>query len=151
MSTRSQQHERVFTASPEEIFALLVTPSAIRDWWSAARAIVIPRQGGTWAAAWGESEDAPDYVTAATIAVYQPPRHLRLTDYQYLSKDGPLPFEADFSIDFIVEPRGDGALLRVVQHGFPAGPEADEFYRGCEQGWTDTLAGIRRFLGEPEA
>jgi hypothetical protein len=40
---------------------LLVTPSAIRAWWGAARAIVLAQENGAWAAAWGADEDRPDY------------------------------------------------------------------------------------------
>lgn len=37
-------------------------------------------------------------------------------------------------------------LLHVVQDGFPMDSLADEFYAGCERGWVDTFAGIRRYL-----
>ena len=40
----------------------------------------------------------------------------------------------------------EGAVLRVSHDGFPAGRGADEFYAGCEKGWRDTFAGIRRYL-----
>lgn len=145
MTTRSHQHEEQFSASPQALFELLLTPSAIREWWSASAAIVVPRIGGCWAARWGE-EDDPDYLTAATIEVFEPPRRMVLADYQYVAKQGGLPFEADFNTEFVVEAAADGARLRVTQHGFPAGPEADEYLAACKQGWTDTFAGIRRYL-----
>ena len=56
MNTRSHIHEIELTETPEEVFSLLLTPSAMREWWSAARAIVIPNEGGIWAAAWGGDE-----------------------------------------------------------------------------------------------
>lgn len=146
MKTRAHVHEETFDTTPERLFDLLLSPSAIRGWWAAARAIVIPAPGGTWAAAWGESEDDPDYVTAATIRELERPRRLVLADYRYHAKDGPLPFEADFVTELVVEPHEDGARLRVTQDGFPAGPEADAFYAGCQTGWLDTFAGIRAFL-----
>ena len=67
MSTRKHIHLEEFQASPERLFSLLVTPSSIREWWSAARAIVIPETAGIWAAAWGDDEDAPEYIAVATI------------------------------------------------------------------------------------
>lgn len=148
MKTRSIVHEELFASSPEELFALLHTPSAIRSWWGAARALVMPVEGGLWSAAWGESEDDPDYLTSATLRVFDPPRRLVMTDYRYHAKSGPLPFEAKFETEFLVMPDGDGASLRVTQNGFPAGPEADEFHAGCQVGWRETFAGIRRFLEE---
>jgi len=148
MTTRSHVREEVFAASAAELFALLHTPSAIRDWWGAARVIVAAVEGGTWAAAWGEDEDAPDYTTVATVLAFDASRRLVLGDYRYTAKTGELPFDADFVTDFLVTEDGDGARLKVTQSGFPAGPEADEYYAGCEVGWEPTFAGIRRFLAE---
>jgi uncharacterized protein YndB with AHSA1/START domain len=148
MQSRKHVHEEAFAASPEQLFALLHKPSAIRRWWSAARAVVLAQPGGLWSATWGDDEDAPDYVTAATIREFDPPRRLVLADYRYAARTGPLPFQADFVTEFTVSPHADGASLRVVQDGFPVGPEADAFYAGCEKGWRDTFAGIRKYLDE---
>lgn len=131
---------------PERAFSILHTPSAIRGWWGAQRALVVAEPGGVWAAAWGDDEDDPDYLTSAILEVFDPPRRLRLSNYRYVAKSGRLPFEADFTVDFTVEPREHGSLLRVVQDGFPTDPIADEYYAGCEQGWHDTLRSIARFL-----
>lgn len=64
MNARQHIHEEVFPATPEQLFALLHTPSAIRGWWGAARAIILPKEGGVWIGAWGEDEDLPDYITS---------------------------------------------------------------------------------------
>lgn len=146
METRHHVHEEVFSASPETVFALLHTPSAIRRWWSAACAIVTAEPGGIWAATWGDSEDFPDYVTLATIAEFEEPRRMVLSDYRYWAKTGPLPFKADFVTTFEVLPHKAGSILRVTQEGFPAAVEADAFYAACQAGWRNTFAGIRSFL-----
>jgi uncharacterized protein YndB with AHSA1/START domain len=93
--TRRHVHEEVLPDSPERVFALLHTPSAIRDWWGASQAIVLAEPGGSWAAVWGASEDDPDYTTVAAIRDFDPPRRLVLTDFRYRAKTGPLPFRAD--------------------------------------------------------
>jgi len=146
VNTRRHVHEEHFETTPERLFAILHTPSAIRDWWGVARAVVLAQPGGIWAAAWGTDEDDPDYLTVASIAEFDPPRRMLLRDYRYRAKSGPLPFQADFVTEFSVRADGEGALLRVVQDGFPAGREADAFFAGCRQGWRDTFAGIRRHL-----
>lgn len=146
MKTREHVHEETFAVPPERLFALLHTPSAIRQWWGVARAVVMPEPGGIWAAAWGDAEDDPDYVTVATIREFDPPRRMVLTNYRYRARTGQLPFEADFVTEFRVVPHPRGSALRVSQAGFPVGPEADEFYAGCEKGWRDTFAGIRKYL-----
>lgn len=146
MTTRKHVHEETFGVTPEVLFSILHTPSAIRGWWGAARAMVLPEPGGMWVAAWGADEDSPDYVTVATIKVFEPPRRMVFADYKYYSKNGPLPFQADFITEFNIERRPDGAMLRVTQDGFPADATADEFYAACGTGWRDTFSGIRRFL-----
>ncbi len=144
--TRQHKHCEEFSVSAEQLFQLLVAPSAIRQWWSASRAIVLPQTGGIWTAAWGDAEDEPDYITAATIRDFEPPRRLVLGDFQYFAKSGPLPFEADFTTEFLVDSGMDGATLEVIQRGFPCDPAADEYFAACQQGWRDTFAGIRKYL-----
>jgi uncharacterized protein YndB with AHSA1/START domain len=143
---RSHTHQIELNASAENVFSYLHTPGAIRAWWGAARAIVIPRQGGTWAAAWGDEEDSPDYITSAVIQVFDRPKRLIMGDFNYFAKSGPLPFEANLSVEFVVEPTSAGCLLRVVQTGFPDDLIADDFYNGCGVGWKNTFEGIRSFV-----
>lgn len=45
--------------SPTEVFELLHTPSAIRHWWGAARAIVLAQPGGIWTATWESPRIGP--------------------------------------------------------------------------------------------
>lgn len=151
MTTRKHVHEEIFQIEPARAFGLLHTPSAIRGWWGAARAIVMAREGGLWLAAWGTDEDNPDYITAATIKMFDPPRRLILGDYLYYARSGPLPFAADFVTEFTVESTSEGTLLRVVQDGFPTGREADDFYAACETGWRETFRGIRLYLKNVDA
>jgi uncharacterized protein YndB with AHSA1/START domain len=149
--TRQHRRRVELPVPPERAFAALITPSAIRSWWQADRAVVVAEPGGAWAAAWGAAEDDPDYATAATLEVFEPPRRLVLADYRYRARPGRLPFEADFRVELTLRPAdGVGSVLEVVQSGFPAGPEADAHLAGCETGWRETLEGLRRFLaGDP--
>lgn len=147
-ATRKHTHQIQLQAPSEEVFAILHTPSAIRNWWFANRAIVIAQEGGVWAAVWGEHEDDPDYITVAKIETFDPPRQMVLTDQKYYSKSGPLPFKADFKIEFKVLPAESGSILQVIQDGFPTASIADEFYKACEKGWHETFESIERYLAE---
>lgn len=147
MKTRSHTRRIKLKAPPETVFLLLITPSSIRQWWGAARAIVDPRVDGLWVASWGEREDDPDYISAYRITAFDPPKRLVFGDASYFAKSGPLPFEASFVIEFSVEPDPEGSVLQVTQDGFPADPVADEFYKACEIGWKNTFQGIETFLG----
>jgi uncharacterized protein YndB with AHSA1/START domain len=146
MSTRSISIERIFPTSPEQLFKLLITPSAICQWWGAHQAIVIPKIDGIWVATWGESADQPDYVSAATIADFESPKRLVLQDYRYHTPSESLPFNADFTTTFEIDTHNEGAILRITQDGFPMQKEANEFYHACQQGWQETLDGMQRYL-----
>lgn len=144
----TRKHDaRIELAVPvETAFQALITPSAIRAWWGACRAIVVAEPGGVWAAAWGVDEDAPEYVAAAKILTFEPPRRLALGEFVYFAHTGPLPFQANLTTEFNVEPAQQGAVLRVMQDGFPADPIADDFYAACETGWQVTLAQFKDFV-----
>ena len=145
---RSISRELHLPIGVEPAFALLHTPSAIRAWWSAARAVVAARHGGLWVAAWGANEDAPDYITAARILIWEPPHRLGLGEFEYFTKDGRgLPFEAALETEFTVHAEPEGSVLTVRQSGFPDDSTADAFFAACEQGWAATFAGIARHVG----
>jgi uncharacterized protein YndB with AHSA1/START domain len=145
MLSRSHAAEIVLSATPAEVFRALHTPSAFCIWRQASRAIVMPEPGGIWAAAWGDEGD-PDYVTVATLKVFEPPRRLVMSDYRYRAKSGPLPFQVDFVTEFVVAPHPAGAKLRVTQDRFPCDAIADDFYAACENGWHATLEGLRMYF-----
>lgn len=147
METRSHLHEERFDVTAEELFDLLVTPSAIRGWWGASTVIVRPEKGGIWTAAWGD-EDDPDYVSTATLAEFDRPRKLTMKYGKYYAKTGALPFEfaEDALTTFTIEATDDGCTLRVEQTGFPDDPIADDFYAACEIGWKNTFEGMRKYL-----
>lgn len=142
---RKHIHQIELAAPPEVVFKLLITPSAIRRWWGASRAIVLPKVGGVWAAAWGD-EDIPDFVSVFKIAAIEKPKRLFLTETKYFAKNGPLPFKSEMTTEFIVEPAGGGSILQVAQEGFPDDPVADEFYAACGKGWQETFAEIEKYL-----
>ncbi len=145
MNTRKHAREIALPLPPEKIFSLLITPSAIREWWNVSRAIVQQKKEGIWIAAWGENEDAPDYITTARMSVFDPPNRIVMTGYDYYSKSGPLPFSAQFETEFLITRTSTGSILRVTQDGFPADAIADEFYASCETGWETTLNSIKQF------
>jgi uncharacterized protein YndB with AHSA1/START domain len=132
--------------SQERLFETLLTPTEIALWWNARSAIVIPRKGGWWIAAWGKDEDHPDYVTIARMAEFDPPARLVMSDFHYHAAEPSIPFAGDLSIEFRVEPARNGSRLTVFQSGFPDDAVADEYYQKCCQGWRVTLGSIREFF-----
>jgi uncharacterized protein YndB with AHSA1/START domain len=146
---RSISRELELPLSVQSAFALLHTPSAIRAWWSAAGVVMVPRAGGIWVATWGPNEDAPEYTTAARILLWDPPRRLRLGQFEYFTADGVAPsFTAALETEFSVLQQAERSILRVHQTGFPSGPVADAFFSACERGWAATFEGIARYVAE---
>ena len=146
---RSHHAQIDLPVSADEAFAALITPSAIRTWWSASKAIVVPEKGGMWMATWGEDEDAPEYISGVTLSVFEPPRRLVMSNMKYIAHTGRLPFEADLPVEFTIQPAESGCTIHVNQTGFPDDPIADEHYRRCEVGWEETLASLKAFLSKP--
>ncbi|MEO1261816.1 MAG: SRPBCC domain-containing protein [Bacteroidota bacterium] len=128
------------------VFDALISPSQICKWWFAKTAIVLPETGGFYAAAWGDSEDQPDYISMATIKVFERPYRLTLVYEKYYSKDGQLPFDATLDAAFTLEDLNGQTKLTVVQSGFPITLSADAFYQGCVKGWEDTFASLKKVL-----
>ncbi len=145
---RSHHVQIDLPVSPEEAFAALISPSALCAWWSASKAIVVPEAGGMWMATWGEDEDAPDYISGATLSVFEPPHRLVMSNMKYVARTGCLHFEADLPTEFTIEPTDSSCTLHVHQTGFPDDPIADEHYKGCEVGWERTLASLKTFLSK---
>jgi RimJ/RimL family protein N-acetyltransferase len=149
VATRSIEREVALPCTAEEAFELLVRPSAIRSWWQAERAIVLPGEGGLWCATWGDDEDRPDYATAARLRVFDPPRRLVLDRYRYRSRFGSMPFEAEFEVEFTLRDQGAGCVLAVAQRGFPLEPIADAHFDSCRQGWQDTFECLLQLVRAP--
>ena len=146
MDTRKHIHEETFAADAQTVFDLLVTPSAIRQWWGATHAIVDRKQDGIWVGVWGD-EDEPDFITFNRMRVYDPPSRVVFADFEYYARTGGLPFAGELTAEFTVIPEEPSRTkLRVVQDGFPCDPTADAFYAACEVGWRETFGGIRRYL-----
>ena len=148
MATRRHVFEEPFGVSPERMFEALITPNAIRFWWGADRAIVLPKIGGSWMASWGQDENEPDYISSFKILEFEPPHRLTLGEGKYFARDGRPPFEMDkMTTEFVVEDRGEGiCALRITQDGFPSEKVADDFYEACVIGWKNTFVGLRKYF-----
>jgi uncharacterized protein YndB with AHSA1/START domain len=144
----ARQVKRTITidSTPEQVFDALIKPSSIKAWWLAHSAIIYPKTGGHYALTWGIDENNPDFITMARISVFERPNKLTLSDFDYYSKAGALPFKANLQTEFIIENKGEHTDLTVIQSGFPDDLLANQFYFACLMGWETTLASLKRFL-----
>lgn len=134
------------SADIETAFSALLSPGMIQRWWFAKTAIVLPEKGGIYAVTWGEDIDNPDYISVATVSEIEEPERLLLTEFQYHSREGTLPFKADLQLEFTLAKNSSGTAITVRQTGFPEDKAADEFYNSCIQGWTDTMTSFTSVL-----
>lgn len=135
-----------FACTPQELFDALHTPSALRSWWNADRVIIIPRKNGMYAAAWGEDEDDPEYVSSGIYGVYDPPYKSILVDFRYYAKSDPADFEDLMSVTYEITSRDSEAHLQLTHAGFPEGAEADAYFEACTQGWVTSLKSLKTYV-----
>ena len=106
--------------------------------WFPLKAEVEPRVGGRIWLSWdGEFEGEH------RIEIFEPERHLRTT-WNPMTKDEGGPTE--LSVDYHLEGRGGGTILRLVHSGFGRGAAWDDEYDGIDAGWTFELRSLRLYL-----
>jgi uncharacterized protein YndB with AHSA1/START domain len=145
MEVRRKEIEEPFGVSPERMFTILTTPSAIRSWWGVSKALVDLREGGTWITAWGEAEEDSDNVTSFKIVELDPPRRFVLGSSKYIG-EGRRTLETDIRTEFHIESHPAGCNLRIVQTLAPHDPMLDDYFDACVLGWQNCFEGIRNYL-----
>src|SRR5687767_13718470 len=145
MEKRRQVIEEPFGVSPDRMFKILVSPSAIRSWWGASTCIVDPKKGGSWVAAWGENERDSDNINSYSILEFEPPIRMLLGSSKYFGGSN-WPIKTSMTTEFIIEPGPAGCNLRIVQELSPADPLLDDFFDDCVLGWQSRLDSITNDL-----
>ena len=147
MSTEVRRHilEEPFGITPERMFTVLTTPSAIRSWWGATNVVIDPREGGSWVTAAGEGEQKAEWVTSFQIMEFDPPNRMVLGSGKYITGNN-WPIETGMTTEMIVERQPSGCILRIVQELDPADPLLDDFFDACVAGWQNSFEGIRNYL-----
>lgn len=143
MTTRSQWHEIELPASPAALFNMLLSPKAIRGKWNNTAAIVT-EMDGTWVIAWGARESDPDYVSGARIKSFQAPKLVKLAFEYSRARSGLLPFGNAMTAELTIQPKGQGALLRITHTGLPA--DNDDYFNAVADGWRAALQGLGAML-----
>lgn len=138
---RSQVHIR---AGAEKVWAALVEPEQIRQWWGASREVVEPRKGGAWALAWGGEGQGYRFVLCGVIRSLQPAKRLRIEPLVYFNAGHPVPgpMRLSFSLAF----KKDVTRLIVRLEPREDEPGWAEYREGATKGWQEALANLKRFL-----
>lgn len=129
--------------SPEAVWRALTEADELVRWFP-LEARVKPGEGGSVWLGW---EDPWFFDTS--IDVWRPQRRLRLVERRTDDKAR----RRTLAMDFTIEGRSGGTVLRFVHSGFGAGREWDDEFDGISRGWGFELRSLRHYvehhLGEP--
>ena len=138
--------ERVFDATPDEVFGAFIDPHAHREWFRADRpdwavtSEVDLRPGGRWDLSFGPEKDPRPYRAVSIFAQIEPPHRLvfRMTRMW--------PDAASFDTDFVVtfQKQGNKTLFTMKETGFQTAEERDGFLGG----WPDFIDALERAVAK---
>ena len=114
---RILRFERHYKRPIEKVWAALITPERIADWWC-ADAEVEPRVGGRFHLAF---RNGPHTMTGV-ITILEPPHRLTYTWTEAVAK-------GDSLVSWELFPQADGCRL-VLTHTLPSGGETMDFLSG---------------------
>ena len=138
--------ERLFDATPEEVYDAFVDPAtqemlhgSDRPDWVVQRCETDVRVGGTSVYAMGTKGVEPD-VETRVFSVVERPSRLVFTHVMQIDEWAGRTIETEMTITF--EERDGKTLLTMVQTGFETAEDAAAF----EEGWTAYLDTLRRVV-----
>lgn len=137
-------------ASPEAVWTAVSDGEWLSRWFSPI-ASVEPGEGGRVTVSWGDGE------WTSHIVAWQPGVHMRMEyespessdDQDNQDDQGQNDAEEQpvvTALEYYLEPRKDGTKLRLVNSGFSASSEWDDYFRMASQGWRFFLWNLKHVL-----
>ena len=125
--------ERLFDASPDEVFDAFTDPEAQREWYLDRPDFVVTSTvdllvGGTWDVAFGPGGEAP-YREVNVFTEVARPNRLAYSS-TFVMPDGS-SFDTSLVVTF--EPRGGKTLMIIEQSGFESEQDRDDHQGGWPQ------------------
>lgn len=124
--------KEVFVAAPPDVVWKALTDARELTQWFPVEARVTPGVGGSIWISWGEGASGE-----APITAWEPRRRFEWTETR-----GPVKL----AIDFQLQPRDHGTVVRLVQSGFGDGPEWDDEFHMVTGGWAYFMAHLQWYL-----
>lgn len=136
-ATRSVDLTVEIAATPDDIWTAITDPEELIRWFPPT-ASGEPKDGGHIVVSWGAGSE-----WKSNIVVWQPGVHLRLEDE--------LPAEVKeqgvvMALDYFIDAKDGGTVLRLVNSGFSADDEWDDYFHMVENGWTFFLWNLKHYL-----
>ena len=130
-------------ATPDEVWHALTEACELVRWFP-LQARVTPGAGGTMFWGWDAS-----WAWESAIDIWEPGRRLRLVEnrpaFDASGKPVSGPSRA-LAMEFTIEPRDDGATIRIVHSGFGEGASWDDELDSVSAGWQFELRGLKHYL-----
>ena len=145
METRRELLEEPFAVTPERMFEILTTPSAIRAWWGATSVVIDAKQGGSWVTSSGENDKDAEFVNSFEILQFDRPNRMLLGRGKFFTGNN-WPIQTNMTTELIVDRQPAGCILRIVQELSPAEPLLDDYFDACLAGWQNSFEGIRNYI-----
>lgn len=129
--TRSIEKELYIEAPLEVVWRALTDATELTRWFP-VEAAVEPGEGGTIRLSWGEGAEG-----TARIHLWDPERSVGWRE-QYGS--------VVLAVEYHIEAKGGGTVLRLVHSGFAATEDWDEQFHMVDGGWSYFLESLRHYL-----
>lgn len=142
MSTDRIEREVTIEAPIERVWALITESEHVGVWFGDAGADIDLRPGGAIEFRWKEHGDSQ-----GTVVAVEPPRRFAYRWVSLTSARGQAPTDDNTTlVEFMLEPAGQGTLVRVVESGFDAldcsADERAEAVAGNTRGWGAELGDL---------
>lgn len=125
--TRSIEIERQVDASPDDVWKALTTSEGLKRWFPLDARVEPGAEGSVWLS-WG-----PGCEGEAPVHIWDEPRRFGWTESYGNDAEG-RPVQV--AVDFHIEGRDGGTVVRLVQSGLSASSDWDEMYDALKDGWT---------------
>ena len=140
-ATRAIELAVEIDAPAEAVWKAISEGEEVRRWFS-PEARIDPGVGGSVWLSWGPGMDGE-----APITIWEPGKRLRWVESHGSSEEGDETGAAvEVAVEFHVETRGGGAVVRLVNSGFSAAADWDDYYDALLAGWTYFLWNLRFYM-----
>jgi uncharacterized protein YndB with AHSA1/START domain len=140
MATRTVEDEIEIAAPVEAVWRALTEAEELARWFP-TEAQVTPGVGGEIRLVWGDM-----FAWDQHIHIWEPGEHLRTTYVMSPSDADPEAEPLEIAIDFHLEAKAGGTVLRVVHSGFGSDAPWDKEYHGVMRGWRYELQSLQHYL-----
>lgn len=129
------ERETVINAPVERVWALITEAEHLGRWFGDAGAEIDLRPGGAIVLRWADHG-----TNRGRVVAVEPPTRFAYRWAPFKDPGGEEPAEGNSTlVEFTLEPKGDGTLLRVVESGFASLATSDEQraanHAGNTRGW----------------